>query len=63
MAALGAVAAFCPLLSPDSLVKAITKRLPPAKLAANLLAFNRALTLAKKVKKNLEPVKIEECAV
>ncbi len=63
MAALGAVAAFCPLLSPDSLVKAITKRLPPAKLAANLLAFNRALTLAKQVKKNLEPVKIEESEV
>ncbi|MBM2825037.1 MAG: 2-oxoacid:ferredoxin oxidoreductase subunit gamma [Dehalococcoidales bacterium] len=63
MAALGAIAAFCPLLSPDSLVKAITKRLPPARLAANLLAFHNALKLANKIRKNLEPVKTEESEV
>lgn len=46
MAALGAVVSFCPSVSRDSLAKVMAKRLPSAKVAANLQAFDEALKLA-----------------
>jgi 2-oxoglutarate ferredoxin oxidoreductase subunit gamma len=63
MAALGAVAAFCPLVSRNSLVEAITKRLPAAKATVNILAFDNALKLALEAKKNLEPVAVEDSEI
>jgi 2-oxoglutarate ferredoxin oxidoreductase subunit gamma len=46
MAALGAVAAFCPFVSRDSLAAVMAKRLPPAKVDLSLRAFDRAMELA-----------------
>ena len=60
MAALGAIASFCPHLSSISLTKVIAKRLPPSKVKANTLAFNEALKLADKLKTGLKPVDIKE---
>jgi 2-oxoglutarate ferredoxin oxidoreductase subunit gamma len=54
VAALGAIVPFCPAISRQSLVKAITKRLPAAKLTANLLAFDEALKVAQGFKSRLE---------
>jgi 2-oxoglutarate ferredoxin oxidoreductase subunit gamma len=48
MAALGAVASFCPYVSRDSLAKIIAKRLPPAKLDRSLTAFDKAMELTAK---------------
>jgi len=45
-AALGAIASFCPIISRDSLARVMKKRLPSAKVAANLLAFDKAFRLA-----------------
>ncbi|GAH99516.1 unnamed protein product, partial [marine sediment metagenome] len=42
MAALGAVASLCPIVSSASLVKVMAKRLPASKVEANRLAFNEA---------------------
>lgn len=60
MATLGAVAAFCPGVSRDSLAEVIAKRLPPAKVAANLLALDEALKRAQTVKKELRTTKTRE---
>ena len=46
MAALGAVASFCPVVSPASLLRAMGKRLPPAKVEINRQAFSEALRAA-----------------
>ncbi|MFU8796647.1 MAG: 2-oxoacid:acceptor oxidoreductase family protein [Dehalococcoidia bacterium] len=53
MAALGAVAALCPIVSPASLVRVMAKRLPPSKVEANRLAFNEALKATDSVKEGL----------
>ena len=50
MAALGAVAAFCPHVSRDSLAKIMAKRLPPSKVDTSRLAFDKSMELAKCVK-------------
>ncbi len=63
IAALGAIAAFCPLVSPESLTKAITNRLPPARVAGNLLAFNKALKLGRNLKKHLAPATVEDSEI
>jgi 2-oxoglutarate ferredoxin oxidoreductase subunit gamma len=47
MAAMGAVAAFCPYVSRDSLAKIMANRLPPAKVDQSLQAFDRAMELAR----------------
>jgi len=54
VAALGAIASFCSSISPESLAKAIAKRLPRAKVAANLQAFDEALKLAHNLRKSLQ---------
>ncbi len=55
MAALGAIASFCPYLSSTSLTKVMAKRLPPSKVAVNSLAFDEALKLADKLKRGFQP--------
>ncbi len=61
MAALGAVAAFCPGISRDSLAEVIGRRLPPAKAEANLLALDEALKRARAImKKGLRTAKARE---
>ncbi|MBE0430213.1 MAG: 2-oxoacid:acceptor oxidoreductase family protein [Dehalococcoidia bacterium] len=42
MAALGAVASFCPAVSADSIIAVMAKRLPAAKVEINQQAFNEA---------------------
>lgn len=59
-AALGAIASFCPSVSRDSLAKVMAKKLPSAKVAANLLAFDEALKLARKLKGSLRVVETKE---
>jgi 2-oxoglutarate ferredoxin oxidoreductase subunit gamma len=62
VAALGALAAFCPLASRGSLVNIMAKRLPSAKLEKSLIAFHRSLEFAGCTKLTLsdgrEPVEI-----
>lgn len=53
MAALGAVAALCPIVSPDSLIEVMAKRLPASKVEANRKAFNEALQATDRVKEGL----------
>ena len=60
IAALGAVAAFCPHVSADSLTKVITKRLPASKVKANLQAFNEAHKIADTRQKSPRSVKAGE---
>ncbi len=60
MAALGAIASFCPLVSADSLTRVMTERLPSTKVAANQLAFETAMKAAGGVKKGLKSVDIKE---
>ncbi|MFC1941040.1 2-oxoacid:acceptor oxidoreductase family protein [Chloroflexota bacterium] len=60
MAALGAVASFCAVISPDSLVRVMAKRLPSAKVEANRLAFEEALQAAGKLKQSLKPVETKD---
>lgn len=60
MAALGAVASFCPSISSESLAKVIAKRLPPAKVAANILAFDEALKLARNLRKSLKSAEAKD---
>ena len=60
MAALGAVGAFCPLISCSSLAKVIKKRLPSDKVEVNLKVFDEALKIAQKLKKNLTSVEIKD---
>ena len=43
MAALGAMAAFSPVVSADSLLTVMAKRLPPTKVEINRQAFNQAV--------------------
>ena len=57
---LGALAAFYPSISSDSLAKVIAKRLPPAKVAVNLLAFDKALKLAHNLRKSLKSVEAKD---
>lgn len=56
MAALGAIVPFCPSISRGSLASVMGKRLPSAKLAANLQAFDEALELAHNWKGSLKSV-------
>ena len=60
MAALGAVASFCPSISSESLAKVIAKRLPPAKVSANILAFDEALKLARNLRKSLKSAEAKD---
>jgi len=60
IAALGAVAAFCPHVSTGSLSKVIAKRLPAGKVEANLQAFNEAHKTAGKRQKSHRSVKAGE---
>ena len=53
MAALGAVAALCPIISPDSVMEVMGKRLPPSKVEKNRLAFKEALQAADRLKDSL----------
>ena len=46
IAALGAVAAFCPYVSRESLAKTMAKRLPPLKVDQNIQAFDKSMELA-----------------
>ena len=54
MAALGAIASFCPGVSRGSLAKVIAKRLPSGKVKANLMAFDEALKAARNLKGSLK---------
>ena len=60
MAALGAIASFCPGISRRSLSRVMAERLPPDKVPANLLAFDEALKLARKLKGSLRTVETKE---
>ena len=60
MAALGGLACFCPFISRRSLATAMAKRLPSAKVAANLLAFDEALKLAHNLRRSLKSVETGE---
>ena len=60
MAALGAISSFCPGVSRHSLAKVMAKRLPSDKVSANLLAFDEALKLARKLKGSLRTVETKE---
>ncbi len=62
IAALGAVAAFCPCISRDSIAKAITKRLPSSKVELSIQAFNKTVELAKNTDIN-DWDKKEECEI
>jgi 2-oxoglutarate ferredoxin oxidoreductase subunit gamma len=62
MAAVGAVAAFCPYVSRDSLATIMGKKLPPAKVDASLKAFDKAMELAKNARLDA-PVKKEEIEI
>lgn len=53
MAALGAVASLCPIVSADSLVKVMAKRLPTSKVEANQQAFREALEATDKLKQGI----------
>lgn len=46
MAALGAIAAFCPYVSQQSLAEIITKRLPSSKVETSLRAFDQCMQSA-----------------
>ena len=59
-AAIGAIASFCPNISRNSLAKVMAKRLPSARVAANLLAFDKSLKLAHKLKGSLRVVETKE---
>ena len=54
VAALGSLVPFCPLIDRRALTRAITNRLPSAKLAANLKAFDKALQFARRLKGRLK---------
>ncbi len=55
MAALGAVAAFCPRISRQAIVDIMTQRLPESKVRANLAAFDKIRKLAVSKKGRLAP--------
>lgn len=59
-AALGSLVAFCPLISREALAKAIENRLPSAKLEANLQAFDKALSYARRLKGRSKPAGTQE---
>ncbi|TET50169.1 MAG: 2-oxoacid:ferredoxin oxidoreductase subunit gamma [Dehalococcoidia bacterium] len=50
MAALGAVTSFCPIISPESVIRAMAKRLPATKVEINRQAFREALQIAQNLK-------------
>ena len=56
VAALGAIVSFCPSVSRDSLASVMAKRLPSARVTANLLAFDEALKLAHNLRGSLKSV-------
>ena len=60
MAALGAIASFYPEVSRDSLAKIMENRLPPAKVKANILAFDEAIKFTQSLKDKLKYTDIEE---
>jgi len=60
VAALGAIASICPFISSDSLAKAVAKRLPSAKVAANLSVFDEALKVARDLNTTFTSIETEE---
>jgi 2-oxoglutarate ferredoxin oxidoreductase subunit gamma len=60
MAALGAVAAFCPRVSRDSLANVMSGRLPSRKLEANLAAFDAILKRAPSLRVRIGPAAFGE---
>ena len=54
VAALGSLVPFCPLINRQSLTRAITNRLPAAKLEANLEAFDKAMEAASRLQGRLK---------
>lgn len=60
MAALAAVAVFCPYVSPGSLTAVIEERLPAAKTTINLSVFNKMLKEARALKGQLQPVETRD---
>jgi len=60
MAALGGLASFCPFISRHCLATAMAKRLPSAKVATNLLAFDEARKLAHNLRRSLKSVETKE---
>ncbi len=60
MAALGAVGVFCPLISRNSLAKAIARRFPADKAKLNSQAFAEAIKATQKLKGCLKSVEIKE---
>ena len=59
-AALGAIGALCPTVSPGSLARVLTETLPPHKVAANRFAFDEALKVARNLRGRLKPINIKE---
>jgi len=59
MLALGALALFCPWVSPHSLSKAIRKRTPQGVVQLNLAALQEGLKLARRLKPSLRFTEIE----
>jgi 2-oxoglutarate ferredoxin oxidoreductase subunit gamma len=57
IAALGALIAVSPVVSRDSLVTVMARRLPESKVAVNLKAFDEALKLASSPRKSLRYTK------
>ena len=60
VAALGAITPVCPLISSDSLAKAVAKRLPSAKVAANLSVFDEVLKVARDLNTTFTFIEAEE---
>jgi 2-oxoglutarate ferredoxin oxidoreductase subunit gamma len=59
MAALGAIAAFCPYVSRDSIATIMTKRLPSAKVEISLRAFDQCMQSAQSAKLHIPDSKEE----
>jgi len=53
VAAIGSLVPFCPLINRRALTRAIANRLPSAKLEANLQAFDKALSFARRLRGRL----------
>lgn len=60
VAALGAIGALCPMVSPASLATVLTETLPPHKVEASRFAFDEALKTARNLRGRLRPVSIKE---
>jgi len=60
MAALGAIVSFCPSVSRDSVAKVMAKRLPSAKVTANLRAFDEAIRFTHSLRGKLKYIDIKD---